>query len=86
MNIYSVFDKKAGVYNVPFFLQNNALAVRAFADLVNHDDSMISRFPEDFALYNIGSYDDKTGVCKSLIPAVFMNNATEFVKKLAVKK
>ena len=59
--IYSIYDKIAKAYNQPFFLQNDALAVRAFSTNVNSPDSQISKVPEEFTLYCLGAYDDSDG-------------------------
>lgn len=57
--VYSVFDSKAAVYGTPFFMPNDAMAVRAFTDLVNGPENMISTHPEDFSLFVVGDFDDQ---------------------------
>ncbi len=60
MKAYAVLDNKAGNYNRPFFMQNNAMAIRAFGDLANDKNSMIGQHPEDYTLHLIGEYEDDT--------------------------
>jgi len=61
MQIYSIYDEKALAYNIPFILQTDGLATRAFADLINDDRSTIHNYPSDFTLYRIGTVDLSTG-------------------------
>lgn len=58
-NVYSVFDSKAAVYGTPFFMPNDNMAIRAFSDLVNGPENMISKHPEDFSLFVVGTFDDQ---------------------------
>lgn len=61
LNIYSIYDEAAGAYATPFFMHNHGLATRAFADQVNNKESMIYNHPEQFILFHLGEYDDRTG-------------------------
>lgn len=70
---FAVMDIKAAAYNTPFFMANNALAIRAFSDLVNDTRSKVNSHPEDYTLYFIGDFDDCLGVmtdCDRAIPLV----------------
>lgn len=58
-NIYVIYDTKAQVYNSPFFLLNDAVAQRNCESLMLEDND-VSRNPEDFSLFKIGTYDDET--------------------------
>lgn len=60
--VYAVFDMKADMYNVPFFMARDGMAVRAFHDLVGDSNSMPGRHPGDFKLCRIGAFDDESGV------------------------
>lgn len=63
-NVYSIFDVKAKVFGSPFYAQCDEIAIRNCAAAVRDDgqNSMLSKFPEDFTLYRIGSFDDDRGV------------------------
>jgi len=58
--IFSVYDSAAKTYCVPFFSDNVATAVRAFAHAANDPSSEISRFPSDFILFHFGNFDTST--------------------------
>lgn len=59
--LYSIYDSKAGIYNKPFYLLNNAVAMRTAIDLLSDPNTDVGRHPEDFTLFKIGTYDDNTG-------------------------
>jgi len=59
--VYSVFDKKVGAYAQPFFVSHEQVALRAFAAAVQDKELTIGKFPEDYALYCLGVFDDASG-------------------------
>ena len=65
MEIYSVFDEASKAFGTPFFMQNNAMALRAFSDLVNDPQSSINKHPSDYKLYKIGTFNDENANIKS---------------------
>lgn len=66
LEIYSVRDSKAEVYNQPFFNKTHGEAERNFAELTKDQKSMVAKYPDDYDLFHIGSYDDSTGVLSPL--------------------
>lgn len=64
LQIFSIFDQAAQAYLPPFFLPSKGLAIRGFSDTCNDPNSNINRHPADFTLFQIGTYDDATGVIK----------------------
>ena len=65
LDLYCVYDKKAQVFNQPLFMpsgsEGKVQAIRAFDQLVNQSGTMVNKYPGDFALYFIGSYEPTTG-------------------------
>lgn len=61
LQIYSIRDSKGEVFNTPFFQKTHGEAERNFRELVNDEKSMVSKYPEDFDLYHLGSYEDQSG-------------------------
>lgn len=72
--ICSVFDAKANAFGVPFFTQNNGTARRSFAALSNDPQSMVSKAPEDFALYSLGEFDDTSAAISTHAQPQFLAN------------
>lgn len=60
-SVFSVHDVKAKCWTPPYFAQNAATGVRMFAASVNEPNSMAAKFPEDFHLYEIATFDDENG-------------------------
>ncbi len=61
--IVSVKDTAAQAFGRPVFVPTTAVAVRSFRDEVNRPDSKedMAQHPDDFELYELGSFDDSTG-------------------------
>lgn len=57
---YSVLDKKAATYGTPFFTSHTAHAVRMVQQAANDATTSLGRYPADFALYEIGYFDDQS--------------------------
>ncbi|AXH75707.1 MAG: nonstructural protein [Microviridae sp.] len=68
--IFSVFDVALGAYGRPMFLQSKGQAVRSFSDEVNRraDDNQMNRHPEDFQLFDLGSFSEDTGLFLTIAP------------------
>lgn len=64
MQMYVIFDKKAKIYNKPFYLINDNVALRTANQLVNDVNMECSKSPEDFVMFRIGSYEDTTAKVK----------------------
>lgn len=60
--IYAVYDNRAELYNTPFFMHNDRMALRAFADLVNDERSQVHRHREDFKLVHLGEINLNDGI------------------------
>lgn len=65
LQAFSIYDSKAVAYAPPFFMARPELALRAFRDLAADPQSQISKHPEDYVLFLLGSYDDETGLLKA---------------------
>lgn len=60
-DIVAVYDKKAGQHFEPRFTRNTAQMVRDFMDLCNDDKTSINKYPNDFCLVSLGTYNESTG-------------------------
>lgn len=59
--IFTIFDSKANAFLTPFYLPEQGMAARTFADCINSDTHQFSKHPADYTLYCTGEWDDKTG-------------------------
>lgn len=84
MIIVAVRDAKAEAFTRPWYAQKAGSAIRVFSDEVNRKDpdNPMYNHPADYALYEIGSFDDNNGqitpldVPKLLIQADQVTNGT----------
>lgn len=60
--IVAIFDKVTGAYHQPFFCVNAFDAIRKFAAVVQDNSTTLSKFPNDYDLYQLGTYDPQTGL------------------------
>lgn len=79
IDMYSVYDAKAKIWQYPFQAESSGAAVRAFADIANDRNHPIGQHPEDYCLYLVGSWDKLTGDVKPVEKQSF-GVALEFVK------
>lgn len=61
LELYSIQDKKTGKFMPPFFCVNEEDAIRQCKQIVNYAPSLINKFPQDYALYFCGVFDEYHG-------------------------
>jgi hypothetical protein len=62
--ICTVKDRAADAYGRPMFVPSAGVAIRSFSDEINRDnaDNQLFNHPDDFDLYELGEFDDNTGL------------------------
>ncbi len=60
LEIFAVYDEKAGAYLPPFFLPTVQIAKRTFGDCVNDPKHNFGRHPQDYTLFHQGEFDCDT--------------------------
>lgn len=62
MQVVVIRDIVADVYGVPQFVPNLGSAIRSFGDQCQNKErgNTLGEHPEDFEMYHLGEYDDKT--------------------------
>jgi hypothetical protein len=73
--VYAVYDKKMAEYGPPVAVGHVIEAERWFDSLVN-GEGVVSRYPEDFALYRIGDYDVASGTMTAEAPVFIVDGAS----------
>lgn len=80
LKIFSIKDTKVGFMN-PFYLQNNAVAIREFSNGANATQpNAINTNPEDKELWCLGTFDETTGAITSDI--TFLAKAVDVIIKV----
>lgn len=78
METYSIHDSKSKTFSPPFFQRSRGEAIRAFSELANKQDNNIGKYPEDFCLYQVGTFEDNTGEIQA-VKLVNVGLASQFV-------
>lgn len=73
-NLYAVYDDKAQAYNAPFPLSADGLAIRAFRDACKDERTDLHKYPGDYRLYRIGTFDATTGVLETISPTILLTD------------
>lgn len=79
IRMFSIRDIKAGTYGQPFALSNRNVAMRTFSTWVSNPESFFSKFPHDFELFELGSFDQLTGLFVSLPMPDYVARASDLV-------
>lgn len=77
--MYSIKDECIG-FGIPFALENDGVAIRTFENAYHVNNSMYATKPNDFSLYCVGTFDNKTGDVNPILP-FRVCEASEFVER-----
>lgn len=77
---FAVFDVKSKLFSNVHLLQSDGVAIRSFSTACENKDTEFNKFPEDYSLYRLGTFNIETGLLESETPKQICN-ATEFVNK-----
>jgi hypothetical protein len=64
-NLFAIRDGKAGYFMQPFCAVSAGYAERAFVDACIDVNTMLSKHPEDYTLFSIGTFDEISGEVSS---------------------
>lgn len=64
----AIHDSKSESFGRPLFVRAYGEAERSFSEVVNDGKSDYAKHPGDFTLFEIGSYEDNTGVVTPVTP------------------
>jgi len=81
---FAVFDSKAKVFFVPFFCPSVAVATRAFGTAANDPQTQISKYPEDFTLFQIGEFNDEDGSLRPFPQHINLGLAAQYVREVSL--
>lgn len=62
LKMFSILDIKSDTFSPPFCAPTIGVAARNFKELVNDPNSLPGKYPGDFKLVELGTFDDVTGV------------------------
>lgn len=79
LKIFSIYDEKACVYNTPQYLAHKGEAIRMLQTTVDNKDSMLNKYPEDYSLYCLGTFDDNKGAFRGYSNPELVVRASELI-------
>ncbi|MCL4162650.1 UNVERIFIED_CONTAM: hypothetical protein GTU68_008480 [Idotea baltica] len=62
LSLFSIYDGVAESYIPPFTLTNSGMAKREFIAATNDPNHKFCQHPQDYTLYELGTFDDQTGL------------------------
>lgn len=68
LKIFSTYDSKVEAYGSPWVCVNRGAAIRAFSHMLKDKNQPAAMNPEDFTLYEIGTFDDQTSAIVNCNP------------------
>lgn len=77
--MFTIRDTKADAYLPPFFLPKKEMAARVFDQCVNSEDHQFGKWPADYTLFHIGTFNDETGICITYAPES-LGNGLEYLR------
>lgn len=82
LNVYAVLDLKTKAYGQPFYAKTRGEAIRLFTSAVNVEEekNMWKKYPGDFELYEIGTWDDNLGQFTMLESRNNLGLATHYLR------
>ena len=69
LNMYSLKDNKINSYSPPVCLDNVVQLQRSLTSVVNNKETDYYKYPQDFEVYTLGTFDTQSGV----ITCLFVN-------------
>jgi hypothetical protein len=62
IGIYTVYDIKQEIFEMPFFATSDLNAKRRFMIMIDEKDSVLNKWRQDYDLMKLGMYNTKTGI------------------------
>lgn len=61
LKVFTVHDGAVGAYLQPFFCPSRGVAVRLFTECCNDPKHQFFKYPGDYNLFELGSFDEQSG-------------------------
>lgn len=78
--MYAVRDAKTEVFSPPFIALTHGEAIRSFSGLCSNPETLIHKYPADYALFYLGQYFEANGSLKPAVQVLQLSSALEHVR------
>ena len=85
LNKYTIFDSALEAYHQDYSLENDAIALRQFADMAN-EETQIAKNPEDYSLWYIGTFETTTGQLTATEPVCLAKHTNTCYNSNMIKR
>lgn len=75
INMYSIFDVASETFGQPFLMNTDTLAARSFYEASQNPSTPIHKYPQEYVLYKVGSFDEDEGMLHPQEPKRLMSAA-----------
>lgn len=86
LKVFAIYDSKIEAFQAPFYARRVGEAERFLTDSVNDPNTSYSKYPEDFTLFELGSFDVLTGKFTVLDAPHSISNLVVFKKASLVSE
>lgn len=83
LKMFTVYDSKAETYLRPFSMRSTGEAIRGFITTLNDEQSEMSKYPADFTLFELGTYDETKAQITTLPTMENLGNGIHLKGKLS---
>ncbi len=78
----SIYDEKAECFGQPFCVPAIGIAARHFTDAILNTESMMGKYPADFTLYEIGTWNNHDSKFENLEQPKFITRGSDAALKV----
>lgn len=78
--VFSIYDSAISTWLPPIYARNKGEMLRNFADAVSDPQSKLAKHPSDYALFELGTFDDDKCTFSLLKAPIRLCLALDFVK------
>lgn len=73
----AVFDKKTGLFDPPFVVRRVGEAIREWETITKDTNTKFGKHPSDYDLYQVGNFDEETGLVTSQSPHLHLASGVQ---------
>lgn len=84
--MYSVYDKAAHLFLSPAIDVNDDVAMRGFEQMLTVNNSAMQFRPDDYELYQIGTFVPETGYVSAMVPPSRLYRGSDGTLSKAIKE
>lgn len=65
--LFALMDQKTETFLAPFAARTRGEAERSYLEILRSEGTLVQKHPQDFPLYEIGTYNERTGEVRPLV-------------------